>query len=147
MRAALRRVNAVELIVASGIFLSLAGVSLPRSIRAAQDDDASGCRVIELEVRAALARWFYGKRDGKGAARYPSLAELRTPGLVLGGAVPPNPLGGTDPCGVRSASSGERLCTGEEGWAYDEGTGDFWSNVGEREEPGAPGALDALDNP
>ena len=131
-RRALRAFTLIELIAVIVILAVLVGVAIPRfSEYAAKNKETAAKGALE-GVRTAITN-FHQIKEKEGAARYPTLNELATIGVVLIDPLPKNPynqsnevaeMGWTEERGTKQG-----MVVGDAGWNYDPVKGIFWANT------------------
>lgn len=127
----------VELLAVVVILAVLAGVALPRFLEGSAAARASACRGVLSGVRAGIANFYAETALEGGEGRYPTLAELTTPGVVLQSPIAANPYNGSSrvTAGTRADSiASPRPRAGRTaGWVYYGGSTSaspavFWAN-------------------
>ena len=131
IRSAFTLVELVIVIVVLGI---LAAVAVPKFIDFTTDAKEAACKGALGGVRSGIANYYaYSATPaGGGAAAYPTLAELTTPGTVMAGAIPDNPYStsATKNAVIAGVTPGTPVTAGTTGgWCYLASTGEFWADT------------------
>jgi type II secretory pathway pseudopilin PulG len=129
----------VELIAVIVCFAVLSGIAIPRFAFYSDRRRDQACHGSLEGVRAGIQHFHANSAQEGSKPRFPTLQELRTPGVVIVDRIPPNPFvadrniaavvlpgqyrGGETP-------AFEETPTG--GWRYDAASGHFWANTASR---------------
>jgi type II secretory pathway pseudopilin PulG len=141
-----RAFTIVELIAAVVCVAILSGIAIPRfhDYHTRARDEA--CKGALTGMRAAIAHFYANSATDANAARWPTLVELRTPGLVMQERIPPNPyIADANAAALIIAgvwpTSGEPPVeeTPTAGWRYDPASGRIWANSTSRASTAAEG--------
>lgn len=123
-----RAFTLIELIAVIVVLAILSGVALPRFFDHSAKAKEAACRHALGNVRAALTG-FYTNACETGSPFYPTIAQLRTIGTVLGEPIPENPYNGDNRILAATWDVDNPPVSGNRGWCYDEATGRFWPNT------------------
>jgi prepilin-type N-terminal cleavage/methylation domain-containing protein len=117
----------IELIAVVVVLAILAGVALPKYFDYAAQAKISACKGALGGVRAGVAN-FYANAAIGGAAAYPTLVQLTTPGTVMQEAIPDNPYNNSNVVAAATWNAAAPPVSGTAGWNYDAAVGKFWAN-------------------
>ncbi|HEX9751309.1 MAG TPA: prepilin-type N-terminal cleavage/methylation domain-containing protein [candidate division Zixibacteria bacterium] len=121
----------IELVIIIVILGIIAGVAIPRYFDMVSEAKKSSCKGALGGLRSAISIWYGNEALTTGTAGWPAIDSLRTPGVVLMQAIPPNPY-------QVSTSAPDSIVTGvtkgvivgtRGGWAYKPTTGEVWPNT------------------
>lgn len=134
LRSAKAGFTLVELVIVIVILGILASVAVPKFFDFSTDAKEAACKGALGGVRSAIANYYaYSATPaGGGAPTYPTIAQLRTPGVVMEGELPVNPYstGANNNAVVQGATKGTPATGGTTGaWCYRRATGEFWANT------------------
>lgn len=111
----------------------LCAVGLPAFSDYKSDASRTACKGALGAMRAAIANYHIRSQGegGDAAAVYPTLAQIKSCGVVLADTVPENPFSAGSPRnGVVETSAKKGSLTGAgRGWCYDPATGEVWANT------------------
>lgn len=124
----------VELVVVIIVLGILAAVAVPKFMDFTTDARDAAFRSSVNSVRSAVANYYAyaATPSGGGTAKYPSLKELTTEGVVMTGVIPDNPYStGDDKNKVRAGKTkGTTVTKGTKGgWCYKASSGEFWADT------------------
>lgn len=108
----------IELIAVLVVLAILSGVALPRYFDYTERARSSAVQGTLGGVRTAIVN-FYADSSASGTGRYPTLAELTTPGTVMLEEIPANPYNGLNTVtAATQAEANSRTVSGTAGWRY-----------------------------
>ena len=126
----------IELIIVIVILGILASVAIPKFYDMSADANVAACKSALATVRTAIASYYAytASPTGGGIARWPTLAQLRTQGVVLQSPVPANPYSTAAAAQRNAIVAGTTFATpvtaGTAGaWCYKATTGELWANT------------------
>ena len=124
----------IELVIVIVILGILASVAIPRFFNMAADAKEAACKSALATVRSAISAYYAytATPAGGAAAKWPTRAQLDTPGVVLNSPLPDNPYstGNNKNKVVAGATAGTPETTGTTGgWCYKPATGEFWADT------------------
>lgn len=117
----------VELIAVIVVLAVLSIVAVPKYMDYSSRARESATRGVLGNVRTAIAN-FQANSAASGAAAFPTLTQLQTPGTVLNDAVPANPYNNNATVAAAVWASTPPT-SGTAGWNYDAALGRFWANT------------------
>lgn len=125
----------IELVTVIVILGILVVVAIPVYLDYSRDAKISACKGALAGMRVAIAGYNTWSRtdSGGGVSKFPSIAELGTPGVVLQDSIPPNPYDndGTPNNIVDATGQAKSLIIGtSKGWCYNPANGQIWANSG-----------------
>lgn len=124
----------VELVIVIVVLGILATVAVPKFFDFTTDAKKAACEASLGAVRSAIANSYaYSATPaGGGAVKFPSLADLKAPGVTLNEGLPDNPYSTST---IRNAvvagtTKGTPATSGTKGgWCYNASTGEFWADT------------------
>lgn len=134
-RSSQRGFTLIELIAVIVVLAILSAVAIPRYFDYAASARSASTKAILGAVRSGIANFYANTIVNNGAATFPTLAQLQTPGTVMTDPVPANPYNssqviaaGTWTAATLSTPSPAQTVSGTNGWNYDAAVGKFWAN-------------------
>ncbi len=121
----------IELVIIIVVLGILAAVAIPRYFDMVSEAKESSCKGALGGLRSGISIWYANEALTTGTAGWPAIDSLRTVGVVMAGAIPPNPY-------QTSTSAPDSIVTGvtkgtivgtRGGWAYKPSTGEVWPNT------------------
>jgi prepilin-type N-terminal cleavage/methylation domain-containing protein len=121
----------IELVIIIAILGIIAAVAIPRYVDMITEAKVAACKGSLGGLRSAISIWYAHQALTTGTADWPDIDSLRTYGVVMATAIPPNPY-------QADANAPDSIVTGvtkgtivgtRGGWAYKESTGEIWPNT------------------
>ncbi|MCK6486227.1 MAG: hypothetical protein HUU22_10565 [Phycisphaerae bacterium] len=124
-------IELVTLLVVVGLMTAIA---LPVYLDYRTNHQQQACRTALGGLRSGIAHYYRWSAEaaGNGAARYPTVDQLRTVGVVMQRAVPDNPFDDDGEAHNVVNADGRRrgqVIGRSGGWAYNALSGEIWANT------------------
>ena len=121
----------IELVIIIVVLGILAAVAIPRYMDITAQAKLSSCKGALGGLRSGVSIFYANLAVTTGTAGWPTLAQLRVPGVVMEQAIPPNPyqLPANAPDSIVTGVTKGVIVGARGGWAYNAGTGEIWPNT------------------
>jgi len=121
----------IELVIIIVVLGILAAVAIPRYFDMVASAKQSSCKGALGGLRSAISIWYANQALTTGTANWPAIDSVRTVGVVMGAALPPNPyqLTTSAPDSIVTGVTKGTIVGVRGGWAYKAATGEIWPNT------------------
>lgn len=121
----------IELVIIIVVLGILAAVAIPRYFDMVSEAKESSCKGALGGLRSGISIWYANQALTTGTADWPAIDSLRTVGVVMAGAIPPNPFQapGNAPDSIVTGVTKGTIVGTRGGWAYKPSTGEIWPNT------------------
>lgn len=119
----------IELVIIIVVLGILAAVAIPRYFDMVSEAKESSCKGALGGLRSGISIWYANQALTTGTASWPAIDSLRTVGVVMAGAIPPNPYQTNAPDSIVTGVTKGTIVGTRGGWAYKPSTGEIWPNT------------------
>ena len=126
-----RGMTLIEIVLIIAVMGILFSVAVPAYKDMVTDAKISACKASLGSLRTGIQHWQTAQVIGAGAAAWPPLDSVRSPGVIVEQVIPPNPFqadGNAPDSIVEGVQRGVVVGT-RGGWAYKPSTGEIWPNT------------------
>ena len=117
------------ILAAAVVFVTTLTVSKYRDISSRAKSHA--CRGALNGIRSGIELYYADHMAADGYASYPTVEQITSRGVVIQGAVPPNPYqaAGNAPDSIVLGTTRGETVGARGGWVYNRETGELWANT------------------
>jgi len=121
----------IELVIIIAVLGIIAAVAIPKYVDMIGEARESACKGALGGLRSAISIYYANTALQNNSATWPPIDSVRTVGVVMAQAIPPNPYQGSSSAPdsvVTGVTKGTTVGT-RGGWAYKPSTGEIWPNT------------------
>jgi len=121
----------IELVIIIAVLGIIAAVAIPKYVDMIGEARESACKGALGGLRSAISIYYANTALQNNSATWPPIDSVRTIGVVMAQAIPPNPYQSSSnaPDSVVTGVTKGTIVGTRGGWAYRSSTGEIWPNT------------------
>ncbi|MEW5875754.1 MAG: prepilin-type N-terminal cleavage/methylation domain-containing protein [Candidatus Zixiibacteriota bacterium] len=121
----------IELVIIIAVLGIIAAVAIPKYVDMIGEARESACKGALGGLRSAISIYYANTALQNNSATWPPIDSVRTIGVVMAQAIPPNPYQSSSnaPDSVVTGVTKGTIVGTRGGWAYRAATGEIWPNT------------------